>query len=216
MIQFSKNIKFLALAFAAVLFTQCTEDDLNSPVITLLGDNPAYVDLGGTFTETGAEATDLEDGVIAVIDVDDSALDADVVGSYDILYSATDGAGNVGTEVRTVHVFAEPADYAGIYEVVEDCSDGMTYTYNVTVTAGAGNTIIISNFGDYGGAVIVNIDLSGDTKSTLSLDDTAGGATFVGNGQLTTGTTTAMEFTLDYSADDGVNVLTCDGVFTKQ
>ena len=56
MIRFSKSIKFLAIALTLVLFTQCTEDDLNSPIITLLGANPEFVELGGTFTEAGATA----------------------------------------------------------------------------------------------------------------------------------------------------------------
>jgi hypothetical protein len=213
----SKSIKFLALSLAVLLFTQCTEDDLNSPIITLLGDNPEYVELGGTYTEGGAEATDTEDGAIATINVDDSALNTDEVGSYDILYSATDAAGNTGSEVRTVHVFAQGSDFAGVYEVVEDCSDGMTYTYDVTITAGADpNTVIVSNFGNYGLAVLVDLNLSGDTNSNVSVDDAIGGATFEGTGILTTGTTTAMVFTLNYSADDGSAVLDCDAVFTKQ
>lgn len=213
----SRKIPFLALGLSVVLFTQCTEDDLSSPVITLLGDNPDFVELGGTYTEPGATATDLEDGDIATINVDDSALDENTVGSYDILYSATDGAGNTGSEVRTVNVFAQAADYAGIYDVTEDCSDGNTYTYSVTITEGANpNKILISNFGDYGSAIIVTVDLSGDTNSDLGVNDTAGGAEFAGTGDLTAGTTTSMEFTLVYSADDGVNVLTCDAVFTKQ
>ena len=217
MIRFSKSIKFLAIALTLVLFTQCTEDDLNSPIITLLGANPEFVELGGTFTEAGATAEDTEDGAIATINFDNSALNTNTVGSYDILYSATDKAGNTGSAVRTVNVFATGADFAGIYDVTEDCSDGMTYTYSVTITAGADpNKIIISNFGYYGGAVIVELNLSGDTNSSITLDDTAGGADFLGNGVLITGTTTSMEFSLVYSADDGVNTLTCDGTFTKQ
>jgi hypothetical protein len=87
----------------------------------------------------------------------------------------------------------------------------------VTITAGANpNTFLISNFGNYGGTVVVNATLSGDTNSDVAVDASAGGATFTGTGLLTTGTTTAMEFSLNYSADDGVNVLTCDAVFTKQ
>ncbi len=215
--RFSKNIQYFALAFTVVLFTQCTEDDLNSPIITLLGANPEFVALGTSYTEAGAEANDEEDGVISVIDVDDSALNTSTVGSYDILYSATDDAGNVGSAVRTVHVFAQASNYAGVYAVEEDCSDGNTYNYNVTITAGASpNTLLVSNFGNYGGAVIVNIGLSDDTNSTLSVNDMAGGATFIGVGILTTGTTTSMIFTLDYDSTSGADTLNCVGTFTKQ
>ena len=217
MTQFSKSIKFLALSLAVLLFTQCTEDDLNSPIITLNGDSPEFVELGGTYVDSGAAARDTEDGDIFIINYDESALDTDVVGSYDILFSATDEAGNTGSEVRIVHVFAQGSDFAGVYEVVEDCSDGNTYTYDVTITAGASpNTAIISNFGNYGFAVLVDLNLTGDTNSNVSVDESIGGADFLGLGFLTTGTTTSMVFTLDYSADDGVSVLTCDAVFTKQ
>ena len=107
--------RLMGIAFALVLFTQCTEDDLNSPVITLAGYDPVYVALGGNYTEDGATATDVEDGDLTVINIDDTELDTDLFGRYEIVYSATDAAGNVGSATRVVNVFVPIPDFYGVY-----------------------------------------------------------------------------------------------------
>ena len=72
--------------------------DITPPVITVLGDNPATVELGDTYTDAGATA----DGGETVSS--SGSVDVFVAGSYVITYSATDAAGNVGTATRTVNV----------------------------------------------------------------------------------------------------------------
>ena len=72
--------------------------DTTPPVITVLGDNPATVELGDTYVDAGATA----DGGETVSA--SGTVDVFVVGSYTITYSATDDAGNEGTATRTVNV----------------------------------------------------------------------------------------------------------------
>jgi hypothetical protein len=74
--------------------------DTTAPVITLNGDNPQTVELNGTYVEVGA-TTDTGEQV----DIDSSAVDTSAVGSYEVIYTATDAAGNAATPVvRTVNV----------------------------------------------------------------------------------------------------------------
>jgi len=74
--------------------------DTTAPVITLNGDNPQTVELNGTYVETGA-TTDTGEQV----DINSSAVDTSAVGSYEVIYTATDAAGNAATPVvRTVNV----------------------------------------------------------------------------------------------------------------
>ena len=74
--------------------------DTTAPVITLNGDNPQTVELNGTYVEAGA-TTDTGEQV----DIDSSAVDTSAVGSYEVIYTATDAAGNAATPVvRTVNV----------------------------------------------------------------------------------------------------------------
>jgi hypothetical protein len=74
--------------------------DTTAPVITLTGDNPQAVDLNAEYQEFGA-STDTGEAV----DIDATAVDTGSVGSYTVIYNATDAAGNQATEkTRTVNV----------------------------------------------------------------------------------------------------------------
>jgi hypothetical protein len=75
--------------------------DTTAPVITVTGDNPATVELGTTYTDAGATATDAS-GTITVVTT--GTVDADTVGTYTITYTATDASDNAATETRTVNV----------------------------------------------------------------------------------------------------------------
>ena len=75
-----------------------TPPDTVFPVITILGDNPATVELGSTYTDAGATS----DGGETVSS--SGTVDTSTVGTYTITYSATDAAGNTSTATRTVNV----------------------------------------------------------------------------------------------------------------
>lgn len=80
--------------------------DTTPPVITLVGDNPQTVNLGGTYSELGATASDDTDGdITANIIIDSSNVDANTEGSYAVTYNVQDAAGNNASQVtRTVNV----------------------------------------------------------------------------------------------------------------
>ena len=83
--------------------------DNTPPVITLIGDNPQTIDLNAAYTELGATATDDIDGDISdsiVIDV--SAVSTNIVGSYDVIYSVSDSAGNQAEPVARVVSVVDP------------------------------------------------------------------------------------------------------------
>ncbi len=221
MTRFSK-ISLAALALVAVGMTACTVDDLNSPVITLEGNDPAFLRIGTAWTEPGATAEDVEDGPISLITVDDTGFDPNTMGTYTLTYSATDDAGNVGTATRTVHVYVNSADLVGSYDVDEECEGGITDAYAASVNSSVDTAnVIIENFFGVSGLVISDgITLSGNTQSTITVDATGGGADFDGTGTVTSavasGGSVAVEFTITYVTDDGVNPpLECTAVYTK-
>ncbi|MDG1270451.1 MAG: DUF5011 domain-containing protein, partial [Ulvibacter sp.] len=72
--------------------------DTTAPVITVVGDNPATVELGATYTDAGATS----DGGETV--TTSGTVDTSTVGEYTITYSATDASNNTGTATRTVNV----------------------------------------------------------------------------------------------------------------
>ena len=75
--------------------------DFTPPVITVNGDNPATVELGGSYTDAGATASD--DSGSATL-VTSGTVNTNSVGSYQITYTATDSSGNISQAFRTVNV----------------------------------------------------------------------------------------------------------------
>jgi PKD repeat protein len=85
--------------------------DQVAPSITLNGPDTISILQFGTYTEQGATAFDCTDGVI--VPTIQNSPDTAVVGTYDVLYIATDAAGNRDTVVRTVIIGAKPvADFS--------------------------------------------------------------------------------------------------------
>jgi len=80
--------------------------DIVAPVITIVGDNPLTITQGETFSDKGATAKDNRDGTVTVTPT--SNVDMDEEGTYTVVYTATDKAGNKATATRTVIV--KPAD----------------------------------------------------------------------------------------------------------
>jgi hypothetical protein len=81
-----------------------TVEDTIPPVITLAGVDPQVLECAiDDYIELGATAVDQCDGPVAVV-IDASDVDVLKVGIYDVVYTATDEAGNSHSETRTVEV----------------------------------------------------------------------------------------------------------------
>lgn len=80
--------------------------DNTPPVISLLGSSSITIELGSTYEEPGATATDNIDGAV---EVEIAGSVADQLGTYTLTYTATDSAANTSSVNRTVTV-VEPTD----------------------------------------------------------------------------------------------------------
>ena len=79
--------------------------DTTVPIITLTGDASVTIEVGSTYTDAGATATDNYDGDITEDIVTVNNVDTDVVGAYTVTYNVSDSSSNAATEVtRTVNV----------------------------------------------------------------------------------------------------------------
>ena len=77
----------------------------NPPVITVLGDDPLKIPLGGEFTDPGVKATDVEDGDLTQVVLSESQLlDVNKLGTYGVIYTVVDSAGGTASAGRTVIV----------------------------------------------------------------------------------------------------------------
>ena len=87
-----------------VLTRTVTVADTIAPVITLVGDAAVEVELGSTYTDSGASAADTVDGSVDVVIT--GSVDTAAAGTYTLTYTATDTAGNEASQTRTVTVAA--------------------------------------------------------------------------------------------------------------
>ena len=99
----SKVAFSIGLLLIASMMISCNKDK-NTPVITVLGSNPMFHCIGIEYIDPGATAMDEEDG-----DVTDKInttinVNKDVEGTYTVLYTVEDNAGNSSTATRTVDV----------------------------------------------------------------------------------------------------------------
>jgi surface protein len=76
--------------------------DTIPPVVTLNGDAVIKLTINTPYTELDARAEDWRDGIVNV--VISGTVNTTVEGDYEITYTATDVAGNVGSVTRTVQV----------------------------------------------------------------------------------------------------------------
>ncbi|OGD66702.1 hypothetical protein A2442_00245 [Candidatus Campbellbacteria bacterium RIFOXYC2_FULL_35_25] len=76
--------------------------DIEAPDVTVVGNNPAYVEIGANYSDLGATVVDNVNDNLGVIA--EGEVDVNTEGIYEVIYKATDQMGNVGTASRFVVV----------------------------------------------------------------------------------------------------------------
>ena len=132
-----------------------------SPVVTVTGANPYFIQKNDVWHDPGATAYDNVDGVIPANTSD--PVNTAVVGPYNVTYTSIDNAGNRASYTRTVYV----VDISGYYSNVLDVSPypgGTSSTYStysdtMHLKADGSGIITVNTFGDYAnGKVYFNLD----------------------------------------------------------
>ncbi|WP_190246172.1 immunoglobulin-like domain-containing protein [Gelidibacter gilvus] len=146
------------------------------PEITLNGANPMTMEACGTYTEFGATGFDACAGdITGRIVIDATAVLTNVVGSYDVIYTVTNAAGQSATQIRTVNVVDTQAPSLSLNGpnplTVGDCSPYIEL----------GALAMDPCFGDISGTVVIdnsNVDTStlGFYVVTYTLMDASGNA----------------------------------------
>jgi hypothetical protein len=113
--------------------TVVINSDTEDPVIEIQGSNPVEIMQGTPYIDEGATATDNVDGTVSVVTIGNTITENSEPGEYTITYTATDNAGNVSTETRTVNIIGPTYQYSCFYmstnaSVVND--NGNKYLFN--------------------------------------------------------------------------------------
>ncbi|MDB4568957.1 DUF5011 domain-containing protein [Akkermansiaceae bacterium] len=124
-------------AAVEVTRTVIVEDTL-PPVITLTGSASVTMEAGSEYVDAGATASDTLDGAIAV--VVDNKVNTQVPGSYLVIFTVTDAAGNAAVEV-TRTVIVEEADTSPL--VITSISTAATGDVSLTWNSREGQTYAI-------------------------------------------------------------------------
>jgi hypothetical protein len=168
---------YIAIAFAgsAILFQGCLGDDLTNPVITLLGDDVIEIKINDPagFVDPGFTASDDEDGdITSRVVVGGDVVDVDKIGTYEILYTVKDDAGNQTTVKRTVHIvatldFIDRSLYIGSWDAEEEVTVvGSTdppsvFQFVAGITSSINDSVIlVENFGGFGATFTVSMKLT--------------------------------------------------------
>ena len=115
--------------------------DTTAPVITIIGANPVDVDLGATYSDAGATATDVHDGDLTSSITVSSNVDTNTAGTYTVTYTVSDAAGNQATETRTVNVIDNSNNPTTHYIDIQ----GMAFSPS-SITINVGDTIVWTNY----------------------------------------------------------------------
>jgi len=99
----SKAFRVISILLFVSILIACNKDT-NPPVITVIGNNPISCCIGIDYLDQGATAFDDEDGDITDKINTTYNVDKDQIGTYTVVYTVEDEAGNSATATRTVNV----------------------------------------------------------------------------------------------------------------
>ena len=153
---------------------QVTVSDTTAPVISLTGSSPVSIEVGTTYTDEGATATDDFQGDLTASIIDTSNVDTTTVGTYSVVYNVSDSSGNLANQVtRVVEVVDSQApvlSFVGGATITHEAKTLFNIPLDVTATdnydADLSSAVVVSG--------IVNQDLIGSYNLSYSVTDSSG------------------------------------------
>ena len=130
--------------------------DVTAPVITLNGEGTVNLFQDTSYVELGATATDNRDANVSVSI--SGNVDTSTLGSYIVIYSATDIAGNSSTAQRTVNVVLPPDTETPVITLNGDA--------NITLTLGENYEELVASATDERDGD-VNVTIEGSVDSSI-------------------------------------------------
>jgi uncharacterized repeat protein (TIGR02543 family) len=154
-----------------------SEDTSLTPVISLVGSSTINLEVGETFTDPGATASDNIDGDLTSSITSSGTVNTATEGTYTIEYSVSDAAGNIASVSRTVIVSLDlPPTITLIGSSTINLTVGDTFTDpGVTATDDVDGDVTLS----ITASGIVDTSTAGTYVITYSVTDTAGNTTEV-------------------------------------
>lgn len=206
------NTIITILLASASVFTGCKKNDISPPVVHLTGEATDTISLQGTYIELGATAEDLhQDGLIPIAS---GTINTNLKGTYTITYTATDDAGNVGTNKRKVTVVNDVDYLEGTYYCTIAGAIPWNYEQIITASSTVNNRIVFGKFSDHKAAFSIYGNITDSvvtipSQVALQVGTPVADRSFEGLGALT-----STGLTLGYSETSNTTVSTNE-TYTK-
>jgi hypothetical protein len=187
-----------------------------TPSISINGNNPENMNVGDTYTDAGASATNKDGSAVTV--TTNNQVDASVKGTYTVTYTATNENGTT-TATRTVNVNIGQSNWLVTWAVTSNCGNSFPLTPDPAITAGStANELIIDNmFNLVGGTANATINGNNITIPNQTIDVTLGQVIFSGVGSINN---QANEIIINYNYENTIPLIggvgTCVATYTKQ
>jgi hypothetical protein len=155
-----------------ITFSNLKFETLYSPTITLLGNASETVEGATSFSDSGAIASDTEDGNLTASIQVSGAVDLNTVGSYALVYSVTDSSGieaNVSRSVTVVDTTNPIISLAGNSSITHEATTAYT-------DAGASWTDTLDGSGTLTASGTVDVNTVGAYSLSYDYTDAAGNA----------------------------------------
>ena len=163
----SGKFGFYGSSQAGMNFSSLKFEQFYTPEISLLGDSTVTVEGATSFSDPGATATDFEDGNLTSSITTSGTVNLQVVGAYQLVYTATDSSGigvNVTWTVNVVDTTAPVITLTGDTTVTHEGRlptrmPGPAWTDTLD---GSGSLTAVGNVGvEYGGKLCFKLRLHG-------------------------------------------------------
>ncbi|MBW1296398.1 immunoglobulin-like domain-containing protein [Aquimarina litoralis] len=178
---------------------EVTVADTTIPVISLAGDTTVTVEVGTTYSDAGATASDSFDGDITTDIVTVNPVNTTVPGVYTVTYNVSDAAGNAAIEVTREVTVADTT-----IPVISLTGDATVTVEAGTTYSDAGATASDSLDGDITAAIVtvnpVDTSVPGAYTVTYNVSDAAGNAAVEVTREVTVSDTTIPVISLTGNA----------------
>jgi hypothetical protein len=190
------------------------------PTISIIGAADTTINVGSTYTDPGATATNKDGSTVEVIveQMADSVNTA-TTGVYYVNYKATNDNGSA-TAKRKVNVIIGKDNWLATWEVTSNCgttSFPLAGSPDVTSGANANELVIDNMFTLVGGTAYATIAGANITMPEQTIPVTGGEVTFSGNGTMTA---TGNIININYTYINTIPLIggsgSCVATYTKQ
>ncbi len=159
----TNNFGFTGLPFNGTDIQQTI--DANSPIITLVGDNPQTIEQGAGYTELNATTSDG-----SPVTINNTEL-IDAVGTYSIYYDSTDTAGNNAIQVNRTVIISDTTPPTFSSAALNEGTGTLTITFSEIINASSINSAGFSirdnnNNTSTSTVTLSNLELTTTTNST--------------------------------------------------